>query len=119
MKFKDPPKLSFSSGVLQYLQTSLWAWFKDVVVGLRRLTFVDNFQSFQVTDLFIVSGTEAKIPNGFQGIVPNAIPTQRIIVRQLGNSVVTDGPTPWDANFVYLSNAGPVNVMITVIFYIG
>jgi hypothetical protein len=118
MKFKDAPKLGFSSGVLQYLQTSLWAWFKDVTVGLRRLNFLDNFQSFEVTDLLIVSGTEAKIPNGFVGNIANAIPSQRIIVRQLGNSVVTDGPTPWNANFVYLSNAGPVDVVITVIFYL-
>ena len=117
MKFKDPPKLAFTSGVLQYLQTSLWAWFKDVTVGLRRLNFFDNFQTFQAV-VTIPAATELPIVNGFEGNLVNSIPTGRIIVRQTGNGVITDGPTPWSADFVYLTNNGAVPVTITVIFFL-
>ena len=115
MKFKDPPKLGFSSGVLQYLQSSFWAWCKDIVVGLRRLNFEDNFQGFQAT-VTIAAGAEAVIKNGFEGVLEDSIPTKRIIVRQTGNGVITDGPTPWSADYVYLTNNGAVPVTITVIF---
>ena len=115
MKFKDPPKLGFSSGVLQYLQSSFWAWCKDIVVGLRRLTFEDNFLSFQAT-VTIAAGAEAIIQNGFEGILENSIPSRRIIVRQTGNGVITDGPTEWSADYVYLTNNGAGAVTITVIF---
>lgn len=115
MRFNDAPKLAYSSGVLLYLQSTLWAWFKDVTSGLRRLTFGDNFQSFEVT-VTIQAGAQATIVNGFTGVIPSAIPTKRIIVRQTGNGVITDGPQAWTADFVYLTNNGAGPVTITVIF---
>lgn len=110
MIIKNPPKLASSSNIAPYLQNDLFSWMKDVATGLIRLDFKDNFQSFRVNDLTIDAGQEVRITN----ILP-FVPSARIIVRQTGNGLVTDGV--WDIQILRLINNGAVPVTISVIFF--
>lgn len=84
---------------------------RQLAVGLRDLTFGDNFKSFEST--VVIPGTsEYKIRNQL-----NSIPTKSIIVSQEGNGLITKGTTTWDINNVYLYNNGSVTVTLTVIFF--
>ena len=107
---KNPPKLSSNLNVAPYLQNELWAWMKDVVTGLIRLNFVENFQSQRTNNITIDAGQEARITNTLP-----FIPSARIIVRQTGNGLVTDGV--WDIQILRLINNGAVPVTISVIFF--
>jgi hypothetical protein len=78
--------------------------------GLLKLSFKDNFQSFTVEELIIPAGAEVSITNQL-----GTIPTARLIVRQTGNGLVTDGV--WGLQTVRLFNNGAVDVTITVIFF--
>jgi hypothetical protein len=63
-----------------------------------------------VEELTIPAGTEVSITNQL-----GTIPTARLIVRQTGDGLVTDGV--WDLQTVRLFNNGAVDVTITVIFF--
>lgn len=117
MLFKPPPRLASKGSILKYLETDMWTWFRDLSVGLLKINFAENFESFRVENLVIKNGQEVAIPNQLNSKANNSIPTSRIIVRQQGNGLVTDGPTPWTTNLVYLFNNGPDDVVITVIFF--
>jgi hypothetical protein len=117
MLFKFPPKLGSKAGIIKYLETDLWTWFRDLSVGLLKINFAENFESFRVENLNIKNGQEVAIPNQLKTKANNSIPTSRIIVRQKGNGLVTDGPTAWTSNLVYLINNGPDDVTISVIFF--
>lgn len=116
MLFKFPPKLGTKEVYIKYLQTDLWTWMRDLSVGLIKINFAENFESFRVENLVIKSGTEVAIANQLQSKANNSIPTSRIIVRQIGNGLVTDGQA-WTTNLVYLFNNGPDDVTVTVIFF--
>lgn len=107
---KNPPKLASSSNIAGYLQNELWSWMKDISSGLVRLNFSDNFQSMRINNLTIPAGDTARITNSLP-----FIPSARIIVRQTGNGLVTDGD--WDIQILRLINNGAVPVTISVIFF--
>ena len=106
----NPPRLAASGSAAKYVQTELFSWFKNVTSALLRLTFTDNFSSFLVTDLTIPAGGTATITNQLR-----SIPSYRLIARQIGNGLVTDGD--WTINTVQLINNGAVPVTISVIFF--
>lgn len=110
MIFKNPPRLPSSTGVAKFLQVDLYSWMSSLFSGLLKLNFKDNFESFTEFNLTIPAASEAVITNqlGF-------IPTGRLIARQTGNGVITDGV--WDLQSVRLFNNGAVDVTITVIFF--
>lgn len=110
MIFPNPPKLATASNVGKYVQAELFSWFRAVTSGLLRLDFVDNFSAFRVDDLVIPAGETAKITNALP-----ATPTSRIIVRQTGNGLVTDGD--WNTKTLSLVNNGAVSVTISIIFF--
>lgn len=83
---------------------------KELALGLRRLDFSNNFESFEVS-VEISATSEASIRNQL-----NFIPTRYIIVSQTGNGLITKGTTEWDNNYLYLYNNGAVTVNATVIF---
>jgi hypothetical protein len=116
MKFNGPPKFYRGATFDKYLGSDLFSWMTNIFTGLSKLTFQENFQSFTVTKT-IPALTEVAIPNGFLNQAPGAIPTQRIITRQTVANTVVDGPTAWNANFVYLYNYGPLDVVVTVTFF--
>ena len=107
---KNPPKLSSSTNIANYLQNELWAWMKDISTGLIRLTFLDNFQSQRFENITIGPGDTARLTNTLP-----FVPSARIIVRQTGNGLVTDGD--WDIQILRLINNGAVPVTISVIFF--
>lgn len=84
---------------------------RQLAVGLRDLSFTDNFTSFKTT-VDIPATSELRIRNSL-----NIVPTEYIIVSQTANGLVTKGTTTWDNNFLYLYNNGSVTVTITVIFF--
>jgi hypothetical protein len=82
----------------------------DLVDGLRKLTFGENFQSFEV-EVTIAAGAEQEIRN----LLRDTVPTKRIIVRGNSNEVVY-GDTEWTTDFVYLKNIGASDATATVVF---
>ena len=110
MIFNNPPKLAAASAVARYVQTDLYGWFRNLAAGLSRLSLVDNFEAFEVTGLTILAGETAVITNALPGV-----PSKRLIVRQVGNGVVSDGV--WDSNILRLINNGSDTVTVSVIFY--
>jgi len=83
---------------------------RQLAVGLRDLTFGDNFNSAE-HEVTITATSEYRIRNSL-----NFIPTRYIIVNQTGNGLVTKGTTEWTSDYIYLYNNGGVSVTITVIF---
>ena len=83
---------------------------RQLAVGLRNLTFTDNFDSFEV-ELEISATTEIRVQNQL-----NLMPTRYILVSQTGNGLVTKGTTEWTDSFLYLYNNGAVTTTVTIIF---
>ena len=81
---------------------------RELAVGLRDLTFSDNFAGTE-TEVTIAATSEAQIRHNL-----NKIPTRYIILSQTGNGLVTKGTTEWDSNFAYLYNNGATSVTIKV-----
>lgn len=114
MKFTAFKEFRFSrtiESVLDYLSIDLRKFLRELQIGLTRLSFLDNFECFYA-EVTIDNGDEAKIRNPL-----GLIPSQRIIVRGgEGSELVSDGPTPWTEDYVYLKNYGPNTVTLTVLF---
>lgn len=83
---------------------------KELASGLLRLSFNDNFESFETT-VTISATSEIAIPNQL-----TFIPSKYMIVSQTGAGQVTKGTTTWNNDRVYLYNNGGTSVSITVIF---
>lgn len=113
MIFNNAPKLGSNTndGISRYLQGAIYGWCLNLITGLTRLSFGDNFESFTVRNLVIAAGATAVITNQLK-ITPSA----RLIVRQSGNSLLTDGD--WDASAVRLINNGSDSVTVSVIYFI-
>lgn len=96
--------------VIQFLRMDLTSTLRELGNGLSKLTFEDNFESFEISTT-ILAGQEVEIPNRLP-----VVPSRRIIVRQSGNGLITDGTTAWNASFLYLRNNGGASVTCTVVF---
>lgn len=84
---------------------------KDLLsTGMKKLTFGDNFESFEAS-VIIAATSELKITNKLQ-----FTPSRYIIVSQSGNGLITKGTSEWSNDSIYLYNNGAVSVAITVIF---
>lgn len=112
MKFRSFKEFRAGSlqDVVEYLKVHLTSTLRDLVAGLTKLTFTDNFDAFEA-EVTIGAGSEAKIRNEL-----STIPTKRMIVRALGSSDIIDGPTAWNKDFVYLKNNGGASATISVVF---
>lgn len=84
---------------------------KDLEIGLKRLDFINNFRSFSV-EVTIPATSEVSIKN----MLAPSIPSLYLIGRQTGNGLITDGPTEWSENRLYLYNNGATEVVATIIF---
>jgi hypothetical protein len=82
-----------------------------LAVGLRDLSFTDNYVSFEET-IVIPATSEFRVRNSL-----NVEPSRYIIVSQEGNGLITKSTTEWTDDFLYLYNNGSVTVTITVIFF--
>lgn len=117
MIIRTPPKITNKNSVLKYVEVDLWSWMRELTVGLLKLTFQQNFQSFTVKNLSIPAGVEVAITNEFSTSYPGVIPSERIITRQKGNANIIDGTTVWTENHVYLMNPSANDAVISVTFF--
>jgi hypothetical protein len=85
---------------------------KELAVGLRSLTFSDNFQSFEWSGTMPASVSNQKIRHSL-----TITPTKYIIVHQVGNAIITAGSTSWDSEFVYMTNNTATDATVTIIFF--
>ncbi len=109
---KIPSLQEFAGGVNQiyeYLTSGHNANLKQIVQVLRRLTFADNFESFEVV-VTIPATSEIGVENKLK-----EMPTRRIIVRSNSSSIV-DGDTAWTKTHLYLKNTSATEAIATVIF---
>ena len=87
-------------------------YYNDMVdqinVVLSKMTLEDNFISY-ITEITIPATTELEIPHNLK-----VTPKYRIILRQRGNSLVTDGEASWTDKVIYLKNQGANEVTLTV-----
>lgn len=100
--------------VILYLATELAASLRSLRSGLGKMTFTENFESFEI-DLIIPAGTEATIRNQFRDIAPR----YWIAVRKNEAALsVCDGDLEWTMDFVYLKNTHATDeAVLTVIFF--
>ncbi len=112
--FSNPPKMFSLTKIVRYIDIDLFRWCSGLVNGLYQLDFKNNFQSFLVKDQLIDAGATVKISNGFRDRIPGLVPSCRIIVKQTGDGVVTDGI--WTSEYCELINNGAVQIKISVIF---
>lgn len=117
MIIRVPPKLTNRNSVIKYVEIDLWSWLKELSIGLLKIDFKQNFQSFTVESITIPAGVEVSIPNQFRTAYPGTIPSGRIITRQIGNANIIDGNTSWTENHVYLRNPSANDAVISVIFF--
>jgi hypothetical protein len=89
---------------------SLKSLVKELALGLRNLTFGDNFNGF-VKEVTISATSEAAIRNELQ-----YIPNYFIILSQSGNGLLTKGSTDWSSDYLYIYNNGAVSVTATILF---
>ena len=91
---------------------NIYELIQELMTGVTRLSFDDNFESFEVKDVSIKSGDVASITNSL-----TVIPSKYIITAQEGGSIVAKTNTNrWNTDTVYLKNYGTDDVTISVIF---
>lgn len=100
--------------VIRYLSTEMIQNLRGISLAFKKLTFLDNFESFVYTGI-IPANMEVAIRNELRNGI---IPTQRIILRgDTYSMAVVDGDTEWNQEWVYLKNTDPANnSQITVLF---
>ena len=103
------PLKSSISEVIYYLRNEISALVRDLNVGLTKLNFTDNFDSFKW------SGTIGASETSYIKNLLTTSPEGRIIVRSNSHEIV-DGDR-WDASTVSLKNDGTTSASVTVIFY--
>ena len=82
---------------------------RQLAVGLRDLTFSDNFKSYE-EEIVIPATTEYRVRHDLK-----IIPSGYIIKAQSGNGLITKGTTEADSDYYYLYNNGAVTVTLTII----
>ena len=114
MKFRDFKRFDGKAleDVLSWVKNELNSVMRELFIGLGKLRFEDNFESFRWEGVLAV-GEELQIVHPFR-----ETPSGYIIYKQVGDGVVDAGVTPWTNQVVYLRNNSLVNsVRITVIFF--
>lgn len=112
MKFPRPRLFRPGNAIDKYLGVDLVYTLRDLFTGLNKLSFNDNFQSFQVS-VTVTASSELAIRNEL-----GVIPTGKIVVRDGGSSDIVDGDTAWTADWVYVKNLSGTDKTVTVIFFL-
>lgn len=95
--------------IYQYLISEHNGNLQQLVQVLRRLSFEDNFESFEVT-VTIPATSEIAVENKLK-----VIPSKRIIVRAK-TSLITDGATEWTKTHLYIQNGEATEQTVTILF---
>jgi len=100
--------------VVSYLTFELASIIKELRVGLKKISFQDNFETF-IGDFDIPALSELPIANRISG----AIPEYWIILRKNeGGIYVCEGDTAWSLDYLYLKNThASLSASITVAFF--
>lgn len=110
-EFRPRIKDNLLKEIAQYLTVDMIHNFKILTLGLTKLSFADNFDSFEV-EVTIAAGQELAIRNELGEAV-----TKRMIVRGGADAQnIVDGTTEWTSDFVYLTNVGTITTTATVVF---
>lgn len=97
--------------VVKYLSEEMRMTMVNLQLGLRNLSFQDNFESFEV-QVTIEPSAEKVIRNQL-----SVIPSKRLVVRGgSGSESIVDGDTEWTRDYLYLKNTGATAVTVTVLF---
>lgn len=83
----------------------------DLMIGLNRLDFKENFQSFEY-EATIAAGAEISIKNQLNP----AIPRYMMVLKQVGAGQITAGSVAWDRDSLTLKNHGSISLTATVLF---
>ncbi len=83
---------------------------RQLAVGLTKLSFSDNFDSFEFSAT-LANGESLSHRNSL-----TRIPKGYIIIKQKGNGLITAGDAAWTQDSVNLKNNGPDTVEFTVVF---
>lgn len=89
----------------------LYALIRGLTVGLKRLSFEDNFESFKIENVEIPANSEIAIGNKL-----TYIPSKYIITSQTGNGLITKGTTSWTTSALYVKNNGAETVKVNISF---
>lgn len=84
----------------------------DFVVRMAHAVGIDDNYNCQVIQIAIPATTEIRLPHALK-----TTPKYRIIHRQIGNGLVTDGAEAWTNSYITLTNNGAVEVLVTVGIY--
>jgi len=117
MIIRVPPKLTNRNSVVKYIEIDLWSWLKELSIGILKISFKENFQSFTVQNLSIPAMTEVSIPNEFRTSYPGSIPSGRIIIRQNADANIIDGVNEWTKTHVSLRNPSANDCIVSVLFF--
>lgn len=112
-----PPKLTNRTSYISYIEVSLWNWLRELMTGLLKLDFEQNFQAFIVRNLDIPANTEVTIFNQFKTAYPGLIPSGRIVIRQKGDANIIDGTKAWTDTHLYLMNPTANDATVSILFF--
>lgn len=99
------------------LQKSFKAIILELIMGLKRLDFINNFESFEVT-VTVPDQTQTPGDYKIRNELDPAIPTRMIITKQTGNALITAGTAEWTQDYVYIRNhSTTIDGVITVVFF--
>ena len=84
----------------------------EINTALRNISLDFNFSS-QIVNVELQAGVETEISHGLK-----KTPKYRIILRQSGSLIVSDGTTPWSDTNIYLKatdvGSGEAKMTVTV-----
>lgn len=81
---------------------------REISIRMRKLTFSDNFESFEV-DLTISASSISTIRNRL-----TKTPTRYIIVSNDGDGVISKS-SPWNQSYISFKNNGSVEATVKII----
>lgn len=110
MKFRGLRPPTNLNDVSKFVVTELVGVLNDIVHGLKKMNFEDNFESFEV-DATISAGAILSIPNRLA-----FTPSRYIVVRNSAGMPIGDyEPSQW-GNFVSVKNYGASSTTVKIIF---
>jgi hypothetical protein len=110
----DPQVNQTLESISKYLAVEMSSNLREMVTILKKLTFTDNFESFEISAT-IEPTEERAIRNEMRGGI---IPSKRMIVRgDTYSPYIVDGDTAWTRDYLYLKNTHATQAAtVTVLF---
>ncbi len=86
--------------------------FRAIRDVLQRLTFADNFESFE-EEVTIGATSEVSVVNKL-----DTIPSRYLVMEMVGDGTVRKGSTTWTSELLYLRNPSASSVTAKVRFFV-